>query len=279
MSRLDHDDLDQVDEADGRPASRRGGMDAGTRQLAMIAGGIGAVLVVVVGGWSLLGHRQSGIPVIMAPSGPVRVKPVDPGGLKVMGTQPIGPLENGAQSLAPGPEAPRPEALQAEMGGGTSDAGTGTAAGGSSGPATEAAKPPVLPAPHEVAPAVVPAAPSAPAVVPPPARPPAVAAPAASGTERSSADTATPALQHAEGRYAVQLAALDSQAAAETEWARLTRQAPDLLKDRSPVVTETSRDGKRFFRLRTGGFATIAAANSFCSTLRARGVACTPAGF
>ncbi|MCQ8240600.1 SPOR domain-containing protein [Rhizosaccharibacter radicis] len=278
MSPLHQDDLDPpLDDEDERVSRRGGGMDAGTRQLAMIAGGIGAVLIAVVGGWSLLGHHQNGIPVIQAPPGPVRVKPVNPGGMQMSGPQAIGPLEGGAQSLAPGPEAPRLDALKAEMGGepsGQDKAPSPAAPLAGSSPA------PAEPADDRSASGAgedgstsdrAAAAPASSGAVPPPVPPARMPAPAAAPAEGTAAALG--------GRYAVQLAALGSQQAADAEWSRLQKQVPELLGDKAHNVTVVTRDGHSFFRLRTPGFPSIAAANAFCQQLRARGVACTPADF
>ena len=45
------------------------------------------------------------------------------------------------------------------------------------------------------------------------------------------------------------------------------------------MITEASRDGKTFYRLRTGGFASIAEATDFCERSRQAGAACTIAAF
>ncbi|WP_264812933.1 SPOR domain-containing protein, partial [Gluconacetobacter sacchari] len=107
------------------------------------------------------------------------------------------------------------------------------------------------------------------------AAPPAVA-PAAPAPAPAPAATPAPV---AEGRYGVQLAALDSQQSAEKEWARLTQHYPDLFGGHTPVIERTERNGAVFFRLRTRGFASIAQATSFCEHVRLNGLACTLAGF
>jgi tRNA(Glu) U13 pseudouridine synthase TruD len=72
---------------------------------------------------------------------------------------------------------------------------------------------------------------------------------------------------------------MDSQAQAEAEWQRLSRKSPSLFADRTPLITEAQRGGHTFYRLRTSGFETMAAATEFCARSRAAGAACTIASF
>lgn len=92
------------------------GSDAMTRKLVYGAAGLGAVLVLGVGGWSLFGARSHGIPVIGPPPGAVRDRPADPGGMQIMadGTD-LDVTGHGEAHLAPAPEQPRPEALAARQ--------------------------------------------------------------------------------------------------------------------------------------------------------------------
>ncbi|MFT8419787.1 MAG: SPOR domain-containing protein, partial [Acetobacter sp.] len=59
------------------------GSESGTRRLAYGAAGLGGLLVLGIGGWAVLGHRQSGIPVMGPPPVAMRTKPVDPGGMQL----------------------------------------------------------------------------------------------------------------------------------------------------------------------------------------------------
>lgn len=238
------------------------GMDPGTRRLALIAGGLGGLLVVVVGGWSLLGHHHDGgIPVIDPAPGPVRVRPVDPGGMQLMSTQVAQTNGPGAQALAPGPEQAAPQALQAAV-----DAARRADMPAPAPPAKVDRPAAAVPAPAAVAaetgstptPA---AAPAAPALVPAPSR-------ASHPTDVVTA-----------GPHAVQLGALDSDSLARAEWAQLSKRAPELFGHRAPVILRVARDDKLFFRLRTGGFASVGDANGFCLQARAKGIACTLADF
>ena len=225
-----------------RTARRHVGMDPNTRRLALIAGGIGGALVLLVGAWSFSGHHRGGVPVVQADSGPLRVKPDNPGGMAVAGQDDaiLSGQSDDKTAMAPAPEVPAPQALQAQE--------------------QKPAAPAQLAAP--AAPAVQAAAPPAPK--PMPARPAAVA------------KTAPPPAAHGPQ---VQLAAMGSEEAARIEWQRLERKLPDMLGGRKPDVSKIDHDGKTFWRLRTGGFASAAEATSFCDKAKAKGVGCAVASF
>jgi len=232
--------------------SRRSGMDPNTRRLAMIAGGIGGALVLLIGGWEVAGHRHHGVPIIEADQGPVKVKPDNPGGMKVAGQNDAilsgAADDDGKAAMAPPPEAPDPQALKAAE-------QKPVVAAAPPAPTAPPAPPPVVAsAPPAAAPAPLPAA-AKPAVT-------ARAAPAPGG--------------HA---ATVQLAAMSSEELARAEWQRLERKMPDLLGGRKPEVSRIERDGKTFWRLRTGGFASAADATSFCDKLKAKGAGCAVATF
>ena len=254
------------------PLRSRGGMDAGTKRLALVAGGLGALLVAGVGGWSLLGHHPTGIPVVQPLPGPVRVKPVDPGGMQLMGAQVAQTNGPAAQALAPGPEEAAPQTLQAEV---------------------DAARNADAPSPPPVARTVVPVPVPEPVATPPGVTAPAaiVASPTVARTDVPVAapaipvpltrpEPAAPAVPAATtGAHAVQLAALDNDAAAHVEWSRLSKRAPQLFGHRAPTIVRVDRGGKSFFRLRTGGFASTADATAFCAKAKLVGIACTVADF
>lgn len=109
---------------------------------------------------------------------------------------------------------------------------------------------------------------------PPPAASPSVVAVAPSLAVPAPAPPARPS---AAGTL-VQLAAVESEDAAQTEWQRLAKRMPDLLGDRRPVVQRADRDGRAVWRVRTGGFTDIADATAFCARVRAKGAACSLAG-
>lgn len=250
-------------------------IDPATKRLVLIAAGLAGGVTLLVGGWSMLDRHTGPVPVIQAESGPVRVKPADPGGMKVLGANNAimaADLDQSASAdtLAPPPETPQPQALRAQIA------------------AARAAAHPAVPAAPRAAPqAAAPAAPTTtPASTPSNAAPPAAATMAASAPAPAPAPTPAPAAASGAdqappaGHAMVQLAALRSEAAAKVEWQRLQRRMPDLLADRHPVVERVEEhDGRVFWRLRTGGFADRSAARAFCTQVHAKGGGCTIAAF
>ncbi|GBR45855.1 SPOR domain-containing protein [Neokomagataea thailandica] len=93
------------------------GSDPATRKLVGGAVGIGAVLLVAVGGWSLVGKNHGGVPIIGPPSGAVREVPADPGGMQLMaGDDSTDMTGSGEAHLAPGPEQPDTKAFARQYG-------------------------------------------------------------------------------------------------------------------------------------------------------------------
>lgn len=271
-------------------ARQKTAMDPGTRRLAIFAGGIGGALVLLVGIWSFTGHHQGGVPVIEPDSRPVRVKPANPGGMQIAGANDslFSGDSDGKQVMAPPPEVPQPQALKAEE-----KAAVATAA-------------PPPPAKAEPAPAPAAASPAAPfdavkslrrteteshAAEPPKpvaareardARHPAPV-PLTPPASRSDLGVAArpavlPATRSAHG-VLVQLAALESEGAARTEWKRLERRYGSLLDGHAPSFTHTEHAGRTFWRVRTGGFTDVAQAVAFCHRVKAKGGGCAVASF
>ncbi len=203
------------------------------RRMAIVAAVFGGGLALVVAALSLSHHAHHGVPVIEAASGPVRIKPLDPGGMKVAGAEEI---SSGAERLAPEPEKPALHALRAK-----------------SHPvvhATEQAE-----AARPAVPAVAPAPP----------------------VQRASATAPLP-VPEARGT-AVQLAAFETQQAAEQDWGRLSEKMPGLLGGRRPEVERADVAGHVVYRLRTGGFGSVAMAKDFCVKVQNKGGDCTVAAF
>jgi len=233
------------------------------RRLAITAAAIGAALLAVGGGLELASRHSSGIPVIAADSRPLRVRPDNPGGLQVLGANESAADASGAEALAPPPEAPDPKGLRAQA----------QAQAALSPPVPSAA---ALAMPGSAAPDV-PLPPSTgadqAATVPPPARAHPAPAPRVIAPAPARATVAAPDAVPGGHRF-VQLAAVGSEDAANSEWTRLAKRMPDLLADRHPEIVRFEHDGHTFFRLRTGGFADNADAAAFCGRVRAKGGNC-----
>ena len=216
-----------------RPQPQQGLIDPDMRRMAIVAAGFGGVLAVAVAALSLSHHAHHGVPVIAAASGPVRIKPVDPGGMKVAGAEEI---SSGAERLAPEPEKPALHALRAKS--------------HSAAHPTEQAE-----AARPAAPVVAPAPP----------------------VEHATATAAMPVPEaHS---TAVQLAAFETQQAAEQDWGKLSEKMPGLLGGRRPEVERADVAGHVVYRLRTGGFASLMAAKEFCVKVQGKGGDCTVAAF
>jgi SPOR domain len=249
-----------------RVARRSAGLDPATRRLATIAAGIGGAMVVLVGIWSMVGGGSSGVPVVPAPAGAMRVKPANPGGMQVMGAnEPIlGGNTSDKPALAPPPETPDLQALQsppAAKPAGTTEDGESIPPAGATGTTNTAT---AAPAPATAMANGLP--------LPPPSPPPI----------RLAAASAAPPLPAGIGTGTateVQFAALSSKEGALSAWTTLQAALPGLLDNRQPLVSKVEVDGHIFWRLRTGGFANIAEATSFCASVRAKGKACDIASF
>ena len=104
----------------------------------------------------------------------------------------------------------------------------------------------------------------------PPLPPKAAAAPASAALTPTR--RAAPAIM-------AQLAALSTELAAKDEWHDLNRRIPELLAGQQPTFVRVSKNGHLFWRVRTGTFASLAAARAFCRRVRAQGLACLVADF
>jgi len=231
----------------------------------MLAIGGGIAAAVAVGGgvmWGIM--RVSGphsIPVIEADPRPFKVRPDDPGGLRVPNQDELifernrgSNAQPPAARLAPEPEAPRIDALRAQV------------AQPSQRPtlATEG----VSLLPRNTAPTA-----GAPAVTAPAIPTPAATAPAAPAPQTAAAPARPAPVPN--GRIRVQVGALTSDEAARSEWERLSGRYPDLFGAFRPQVVRFEREGQAtLYRLRTGGFADVAAAQAFCEQAREQRIPC-----
>jgi hypothetical protein len=241
-------------------ANRSRGPDRMTHRLLLIAGGLAGALVLIVVLWSSVGHHGGPTPVVQADQQPVRVKPVNPGGMQIPGLSAdagsgagSGDGSAAADKLAPAPETPDPQGLASQMRTAAvparpAAASTPPVAGAAERQATAAA--PVTAKPTQVAGAMVP--------------------------ERRAA---LPGAHGSVGRTQVQLAAVTTEAAARHEWDRLAHRMPGVLGTHHPMFSKIEHDGQTLWRVRTGEFTTEAEASQFCHEVRAKGAGCAVATF
>jgi hypothetical protein len=274
-------------------------------------GGLAIVSLAGAAAMQLLGglpREGAEVPLFSADPTPVRVRPDDPGGLRVAnmdksvydqlsrGSASRGAADRQAprvESLLPPPEAPKPvpvapPALPAQRAALTEGPTPREEARAPEQPASppqagqlpqagRALPPPS--APPLSAPAPATSAPPQAAAQPTP-QPTPQAAPPAAPQAQAAAPAAAPPAPSGSGRIQVQLAAVPTEAAATAEWERLRRRMPDLLGNFRLSVSRGEREGQPFFRVRTGGFEDNAQARAFCDQVRARGGSCfvAPAG-
>jgi hypothetical protein len=260
--------------------------------------------VVLIAGLAVWGYRLavrdvSGVPVIRAIEGPMRVAPSDPGG-EIADHQGLAVNSVAAVGSAPPPAemivlAPRPVELMPE-----DLAGLASMAA----PTDLAAAPVTTLAPDPAADAVAQALAEAlalgdPGAAPPPEAeapagpPPGVAGvdwsprpPARPGSAAAAAEVSTgwAAMTSAEiapdrlkvGERLVQLGAFDSEALARQEWAALQGRFGALMAGKALVVQSAESGGRTFWRLRAHGFADEDDARRFCSALVAEAANCIP---
>jgi hypothetical protein len=71
---------------------------------------------------------------------------------------------------------------------------------------------------------------------------------------------------------------LPSEQRAQAEWQRVQGMMPALLSNRQPIFNKVDKpDGQTVWLVRTGGFADLAQATTFCQQVRAAGGDCFPA--
>ena len=105
----------------------------------------------------------------------------------------------------------------------------------------------------------------------------AAAAPAPARAQAGAPQLAEAPAFAASGGYVAQLAALQSQAAVEPAWTRLSSRAPNLF-GQAHLDVERADLGQRgvYFRVRAGYFADRANASRFCERIRQMGQDCIP---
>lgn len=78
------------------------------------------------------------------------------------------------------------------------------------------------------------------------------------------------------GTRLVQFGAYDSPEIAQSEWQRISAQFSDFMDGKRPVVQQAFSGGREFHRLRVLGFADVSEARRFCSVFLAENAPCIP---
>jgi hypothetical protein len=254
------------------------------------AGGLSVTLIAGLAVWAyqLAVRDMSGIPVVRALEGPMRVQPADPGGLETahQGLAVNRVAEAGAPPSPPEAVTLAPRSVDLAPEDVTHAALRGT-------PRIES--PP--PAPLEVsADAVAQAAAAAvfsleaiPADVPgiavsPRPRPRPAGDPVLRMAVASAADAIAAPLAAAEvdaralavGTRLVQFGAYDTAEEARAAWDALAARFGTLMEGKGRVIEEAASGGVAFWRLRAAGFADLAEARRFCAAFIAERVDCIP---
>ena len=101
-----------------------------------------------------------------------------------------------------------------------------------------------------------------------------VAAPAPAATEASNSEVAVSTTTFPSGTNLVQLGAFTSPALAASEWERLQDQFGGLMANRFRVIQVSNQATNTWYRLRASGFEDRADAKRFCAALEAEGADC-----
>lgn len=251
--------------------------DKMTRMLVYGAGGIGAILALIVGVRSLLDGHRGEIAIIAPPPVPVREKPLDPGGMHVLSGIPadLGAAGTGRAHLAPGPEQPKLAALAARYAASMPDPteADGTRAIAEISPASaQVDKPQDAPA---QAPMVTVPVKTQPTLAPQPvqavpATPPASTDAGAHLPVRKAVLSASPP---ASSSY-IQLGAFNQAEKAQREWTRLARRMEGALSRKPVFIVPKLIRGQMLYRIWVGGYPSLAHATAACSVVKGRKLPC-----
>lgn len=303
MAELNYEDMADAPEAEAprRWAQAATAWAGAITSVALVAG-------LAIWGYRLTVRDVSGVPVVRAIEGPLRVAPDDPGGTQTA-HQGLAVNRVAAEgTAAPPPDqlilAPRPVSLTQE------DAASDllkrqpelTEAPAITPPPVDdpvaaalalvdeitAGETPLSPLPLEEEPATQ-AALEAPGAAPVPAAEPLIPGVTVSVVPRArpAVPVAKPAAPEAApapaqlaaiptGTNLVQLGAFDSEEVARAEWQRLSGRFGSLMEGKQRVVQSAVSGGRTFYRLRAVGFADLADARRFCAALTAEKAECIP---
>ncbi|MBW7922953.1 MAG: SPOR domain-containing protein [Rubellimicrobium sp.] len=259
---------------------------AGFARLAGAVASLALMVGVGVWGYRLLVRDVTGIPVVRAMDGPMRVAPEEPGGqvtdytgLAVNAIAAAGsaaPPED-VLTLAPAAEGLAPEDLDLAPMATEARAPLSAEEVLAFADAIAAGTEPLEPLAPEAAVAVISAdIPGVSVSLRPLARPAAMVAAAPSGATVDAAPPEVLAGALPAGTTLVQFGAFDSAEQAAAEWDRLAQRFASFIGGHQRVIQEAASGGRTFYRLRATGFADMGEARRLCTALIADGADCVP---
>ncbi len=260
-----------------------------TMSLALVVG-------ISVWGYKVISRDVSGVPVVRAAEGPMRVQPVDPGGhqashqgLSVNEVAADGSAARAADRLVLAPE-PLELSLEDTLGNLAADTQPGEATVQLASVEALAAEiaagvPPIEGLGTEAAQPQAQASAQSPKVkgglgqsLRPKLRPVSLGTASPADTEdapqQSVLDIDPDAIPV--GTRLAQLGAFESAEIAHNEWDRLSEKFGEYLEGKSRVVQKATSGGRTFYRLRAMGFTDLSDARRFCSALVAENADCIP---
>jgi cell division septation protein DedD len=99
---------------------------------------------------------------------------------------------------------------------------------------------------------------------------------AADPAQSADESAAQPADAPDDGRFAVQIAAFQSEQAARNAWSTYQERFPEILSGQRLLLQNAEVDGQMYWRVRTGPFTDRASAQAVCDRLKAREQSCLP---
>lgn len=270
-----------------------------------MAGAVASLALMIgvgVWGYKLMMRDVTGIPVVRAMEGPMRIAPEDPGGqvtdhtgLAVNAIAAAGSaappedvltLAPAAEGLAPedltlAPAEPRtrgPLSAQEVLAFADAIAAGAEPMAPLDPETTSESAPEPGPASGMSASAISADIPGVAVSLRPQPRPAAMASATAAAAAENSASPAPPVLTESlpAGTTLVQFGAYDSAERAAAEWERLSGRFASFLDSHERVIQQASSGGRTFFRLRATGFADMGEARRLCTALIAEGADCVP---
>lgn len=297
-------DYDEFNSGYAESYADRAGLADKARRWINIGGAVCSVSLVL--GLAFWGYRLAvrdvtGVPVMRAMAGAMRIAPEDPGGEQALNQGlTVNAIAAVGTAAAPADQivlAPTPVTLAADDAPQAAPAEAGVTVAGNAAPAetvtAEAAAPAVLPDATETADAEAPVDPSVivtndPNVIRvslrPHARPGAPVAADKAAPTKVQAVSSQPVAKASEldpasipvGTRLAQLGAFETPDLAREKFAELQGSFGDLMAGKSIVIQSAQSGGRTFYRLRAHGFASDEDARSFCAALLAEETDCIP---